>query len=308
MISQHPAALFLVDKPTGPTSHDIVQELRRWTGVRRVGHGGTLDPLATGLLPVFVGAATRLIEYLGEHRKSYAASVRLGVDTDTNDAEGAVLSEAPVPPLTVTDIDAALAPFRGEIMQTPPTYSAIKVAGVAAHRAARRGQPLTIAPRPVKVHALAVEGWSPPVLRLGMTVGTGTYVRAIARDLGAALGCGAHVTEMRRTRIGPVGVEEAHSPAALASAFAEDRGWALADSPARFLTHWPHLTLSDDRWQEAVHGRTLAGPVHPAAKHALALNRSGDPVAVLAPDPSTPGQWRPVKVLAGGTLRRPPPD
>ena len=169
------------------------------TGVRRVGHGGTLDPLATGLLPVFVGQATRLIEYLGEHRKSYTATVRLGVETDTNDAEGAVVTETPLPTLTVSDLDAALAPFRGEIMQIPPTYSAVKVGGVPAHRAARRGRPLAMAPRPATVHELAVDDWTPPLLRLRMTVATGTYVRAIARDLGVALGCGGTVTEMRRT-------------------------------------------------------------------------------------------------------------
>ena len=306
--------LFLVDKPAGPTSHDIVQRLRRMTGVRRVGHGGTLDPLATGLLPVFVGQATRLIEYLGEHRKSYTATVRLGVETDTNDAEGAVVTETPVPVLTVSDLDAALESFRGEIMQIPPTYSAVKVGGVPAYRAARRGRPLAMAPRPATVHALAVDDWTSPLLRLRMTVATGTYVRAIARDLGVALGCGGTVTEMRRTQIGPVRMEEAHTPGALEAAFTEGEthGWNMAVSPARFLTHWPQMTLSDDSWQEAVHGRTLAGPVQLTAAHALAVNQRGDLVAVLKPDPSAPGRWRPVKVLAGlpplRSAQRPPPD
>ena len=204
--------LFLIDKPAGPTSHDVVQRLRRWTGIRRVGHGGTLDPMATGLLPIFVGRATRLIEYLGEHPKHYRATVRLGVSTDTDDAEGAVVAEAPVPDLSAAQIEQALGAFRGTIEQVPPAFSAVKVGGVTAHRAARRGDPVEIAPREVTIHALTMGDWRSPLLDLEMTVSTGTYVRAIARDLGAQLGCGGHVIEMRRTGIGPVRVEQAHGP------------------------------------------------------------------------------------------------
>ncbi|MEE9277667.1 MAG: tRNA pseudouridine(55) synthase TruB, partial [Dehalococcoidia bacterium] len=202
-------ALFLIDKPTGLTSHDVVQQVRRWTGVRRVGHGGTLDPMATGLLPVFVGSATRLVEYIASHPKSYSATILLGVSTDTDDADGSILAEAPVPDLGRAGLDRLLDRFRGAVEQVPPIYSAIKVGGVSAHRAARRGEPLVLASRPVTFHALTIDGWEPPLLRIEMTVSSGTYVRALARDLGAALGCGGHVTQMRRTRIGPVGVAEA---------------------------------------------------------------------------------------------------
>ena len=162
--------LFLVDKPAGPTSHDVVQQLRRWTGIRRVGHGGTLDPMATGLLPIFVGRGTRLIEYLGEHRKHYRATIRLGVRTDTDDAEGAVVAEAPVPPLSAGQIEQALAAFRGAVTQVPPAFSAVKVGGVTAHRAARRGEPVEMAAREVTVHTLTVEDWQSPLLRVALSV------------------------------------------------------------------------------------------------------------------------------------------
>lgn len=291
-------ALFLIDKPVGPTSHDIVRQVRRWTGVRRVGHGGTLDPLATGLLPVFVGNATRLIEYLSEHPKSYTATFRLGVSTDTDDAEGTVIAELPVPPLSSDAIDAALDAFRGDVQQVPPDFSAVKIDGVSAHRAARRGEPLEIAARTVTFHAIGVVAWDAPNLRVEMTVGSGTYVRSLARDLGAALGCGAHVTEMRRTRIGPVSVDDAHTPDVLEAAFVDGRGEELADSPARFLSHWSQMRLSDVQQRQVLNGQSILMSARgPGAAHVLALGPTGDPFAVLVPEGSWPERWRPVKVL-----------
>ncbi|PZC48596.1 MAG: tRNA pseudouridine synthase [Chloroflexi bacterium] len=293
--------LFLIDKPTGPTSHDIVQQVRRWTGVRRVGHSGTLDPMATGLLPVFVGRGTRLIEYLSDHQKRYSATIRLGVRTDTDDAEGATIAEAPVPTLTLAQIDAALAPFRGAISQTPPAFSAVKVGGVTAHRAARRGQPVEITPRNVTIHELAVIDWQSPLLALTMTVSTGTYVRAIARDLGEHLGCGGHVVEMRRTGIGPVDVDEAHAPEALDAAFAAQRGWDLATPIVRFFEHWPRVIPSASQRGQLLNGQALATSLGgQTSTHALAVDRLGVPIAVLVPEPGWPERWRPAKVLIGG--------
>jgi tRNA pseudouridine55 synthase len=296
--------LFLIDKPAGPTSHDVVQRVRRWTGVRRVGHGGTLDPMATGLLPIFVGRATRLIEYLGEHPKHYRATVRLGVRTDTDDAEGEVVAEAPVPDLSAAQIDAALGAFRGTIEQVPPAFSAVKVGGVTAHRAARRGDPMELAPREVTIHALTVEGWQPPLLELAMTVSTGTYVRAIARDLGAQLGCGGHVIEMRRTGIGPVTADEAHRPADLEAAFDAGRGWELAAPVARFFEHWPRVIPSAAQRARLLNGQAVPLPVGgagaPKPAHALAIDRLGAPIAVLVPEAGWPERWRPTKVLIGG--------
>lgn len=297
------SALFLVDKPTGPTSHDVVQKLRRWTGVRRVGHGGTLDPMATGLLPVFVGRATRLIEFLGEHPKRYTATIRLGLRTDTDDAEGEVVSEAPVPELTTADLERALEPFRGDVEQVPPAFSAVKVGGVTAHRAARRGAPVEIAPRSVTVHDLSIESWDSPLLQVAMTVSTGTYVRAIARDLGESLGCGGHVVEMRRTGIGPVDVEQAHTPDALDAAFAGGDGWDLATPLVCFFEHWPRVIPTAAQRGKLLNGQpvpvSLAAADGEPAGHALAVDRLGAPIAVLVPEPGWPERWRPSKVLIG---------
>lgn len=298
-----PVALFLVDKPAGPTSHDVVQQLRRCTGVRRVGHGGTLDPMATGLLPIFVGRATRLIEYIGEHPKHYTATILLGVRTETDDAEGAVVAEAPVPELSLADLEAALAPFRGTLEQVPPTFSAVKVGGVTAHRAARRGDPLVMAAREVTVHELAVESWERPHLRIALTVSTGTYVRAIARDLGEALGCGGHVVEMRRTGIGPISVAEAHTLEELESAFGAGTGWALAAPVVRFFEHWSRVIPSPEQRGKLLNGQaipvSLSGTGAGAVEHALAVDRLGAPIAVLVPEPGWPERWRPAKVLIG---------
>ena len=295
--------LFLVDKPAGPTSHDVVQQLRRWTGIRRVGHGGTLDPMATGLLPIFVGRGTRLIEYLGEHRKHYRATIRLGVRTDTDDAEGAVVSEAPVPPLSAEQIEQALAAFRGAVSQVPPAFSAVKVGGVTAHRAARRGEPVELAAREVTVHALTVEDWQSPLLQVALTVSTGTYVRAIARDLGEQLGCGGHVIEMRRTGIGPVSVEQAHSPDEIEAAFAAGSGWDLAAPLVRFFEHWPRVIPSAAQRGKLLNGQAVPLPVVGTAAgratHALAVDRLGAPIAVLIPEAGWPERWRPTKVLIG---------
>ncbi len=296
MTSRDSAALFLVDKPAGPTSHDIVQQLRRWTGIRRVGHGGTLDPMATGLLPLFVGPATRLIEYIGAHEKRYSATVRLGLRTDTDDAEGAVVAERPVPPLTADHLDRALDAFRGAVEQVPPAFSAVKVNGVTAHRAARRGEPVAIVARTVTIHDLTLEGWAPPDLRLAITVSTGTYVRAVARDLGEALGCGGHVIAMRRTGIGPVDVAQAHTPEALDRAFAAAAGWELAAPLVRFFADWPQIILSSAQRDQILNGQGIPASLG-GAERALAVDRVGAPIAVLVPEAGWPERWRPSKVL-----------
>ena len=293
----HPGAVILVDKPSGPTSHDIVSDVRRWTGIRRVGHGGTLDPLATGLLPIFIGAATRLNEYLAPYSKSYEATVLLGASTDTDDSEGKVISSAPVPALTRADIEAELAAFQGEISQAPPSYSAVKVGGVAAHRAARAGEPLEIEPRTVTIHEIELLELDLPQLRVAMRVSTGTYVRAVARDLGASLGCGAHVIEMRRTRIGDMATADAHTTAALEAAYEAEQFWSLTESPARLFRDWPHFDLSGEQLARIRRGQSIRARPSPGQRRALALDAAGVVIAVLKDDPLEPGRWQPEKVL-----------
>lgn len=206
-------ALIAVDKPLDITSHDVVARVRRAVGERRVGHAGTLDPLATGVMVIGIGQATRLLGMLTLDTKSYVAQIRFGCETVTDDAEGEVSHEAPVDACLFEESFArdALARFLGDQMQTPPAYSAISVDGVRSYKRARAGEDVELAPRPVTVHAAELYGIAhedgAPVWTVGFTVSKGTYIRALARDLGRAVGSAAHLGALRRTASGFIGIE-----------------------------------------------------------------------------------------------------
>ncbi len=293
----HPGAVFLVDKPVGPTSHDVVRDIRRWTGLRRVGHGGTLDPLASGLLPIFVGAATRLSEYLSPYRKSYVATFLLGRSTDTDDSEGEVIASAEVPDLTSEQLAQALQQFRGAIEQVPPQFSAVKRDGVAAYRSARAGARVEMAARAVIVHELEAVALNLPHVTLAMSVSTGTYVRAIARDLGQVLGCGAHVVEMQRTGIGVIRADDACTPTELQAAAADDI-WSLAISPAELFPDWPQFLLHGEQLQRIKRGQSIRHAPVEGWDKALALTHERQIAAVLRRDEFSAVTWQPEKVLA----------
>ena len=245
-----------LDKPAGPTSHDMVAVARRALGVRRIGHTGTLDPFATGLLLLCVGPATRLVEFLTGLPKSYRARVRLGVRTTTDDLDGEVVSTSDAwRALGREDVERALEPLKGAIAQTPPIFSAKKIEGEAAHYRARRGETLELAPVAVEVLELRIEAWDPPDLDLHVRVSSGTYVRALARDLGEALGTGAHLTALRRTSIGAWELAGALAPEALADPEAVARAWV---APAAALAHLPHVTVDDADAARLSHGQSIA--------------------------------------------------
>jgi len=213
-VSSSPNGVLAVDKPLGWTSHDVVAVLRGVLGLRRIGHGGTLDPAATGVLPILVGPATAFVERLHTAPKAYAAVVRFGRETATDDREGGVTREAAVP----QEIgETALARFRGRIEQVPPDFAAVKVGGQPAYRAARAGRPVVLEPRSVTVDRLAVADWTPPDLRLLIVCSSGTYVRAIARDLGRALGSAAYLAALRRLAVGALDAADARGIEALRS-------------------------------------------------------------------------------------------
>jgi len=199
----------VVDKPSGPTSFGVVRVVRRALRVRKAGHTGTLDPFATGVLVVCVGRATRLVPWLQAGEKEYVATVELGVETDTLDLQGEVVRRAPVGALARSAVEAALAGFVGRIEQVPPAWSAVKVAGRRAYDLARRGERVELAAREVRVHGLELEAFEPPRLVLRVRSGPGFYVRALARDLGEALGLPAHLGALRRTATGGFGEAEA---------------------------------------------------------------------------------------------------
>lgn len=240
-----PSGILRVDKPEGPTSHDIVSRARRALRTRRVGHTGTLDPFASGLLLLCVGAATRLSESLTGLPKSYEAVARLGVRTDTDDREGAVLELLPgAESLDAGTLDRALATLQGPLLQRPPAFSAKKLGGEAVHRKARRGEVVELPPVAVEVHAIERLDWTPPFLRFRVDCSSGTYIRALARDLGEALGVGAHLTALRRTRVGDHGVEGAAPGDALDDARRVADAWL---TPREALTHLPTLDLTSEQ-------------------------------------------------------------
>jgi tRNA pseudouridine55 synthase len=251
-----PFGFLAVDKPSGPTSHDIVADARRSLRIRKVGHAGTLDPFATGLLLLAVGAATRLMEYLGPLEKEYVATARLGETTETLDPEGesAFVSDG-WKRMDRAQIEAALKSFEGQMDQLPPVYSAKKLGGESAHRRARRGEPVELRPSSVTIHEVELLALSLPEVTFRLRCSTGTYVRSVARDLGERLGVGAYLTALRRTAIGPVRVEDALDPTDLDDPEKVAEGLM---SPRQALRHLPELEVGESEFQRLGHGQSIA--------------------------------------------------
>jgi tRNA pseudouridine55 synthase len=289
------SGFLIIDKPIGMTSFSMVSLVRRLTGVRRVGHAGTLDPLASGVLPVAVGQATRLIEYLDDGSKAYEARVRFGVTTDTYDAEGMVTSERDALAVTAQAVEAALAGFIGEIEQRPPVYSAIKIAGKPLYRYAREGAAVEAASRIVRIEAIELRSYDSREAKIAVRCGKGTYIRSIAHDLGERLGCGAHLAALRRTRSGGFGVEDAYTPDDLVAAAAEDRLSELLLAPDRALERRPAAILGADRVRELRLGRDVTLGTSEGGEECRAYSTEGDFLGVLRS--SGAGLWHPQKVL-----------
>lgn len=294
-----------VRKPPKWSSFDVVALVRRLSGVRRVGHAGTLDPAAEGVLPICLGQATRVTEYLVELPKTYRAAIGLGVSTDTLDGEGTVTATADPSGVSRSQVEEALASFRGQIEQVPPMYSALKHAGVPLYRYARAGQTVERKPRSVTIHRLEVLDFEPPVVTVELECGRGAYVRTLADDLGQRLGCGAYLESLLRTALGPFSLEQSIDIERLRAAFSrgdwQDLLYPL-DAP---LTHWLAAIVGEEneRWTKT--GRTLTlTPVKPerAARLAAgtlcrAYSLDGYLVAVLRYE-GQGSQWQPDKVFA----------
>ncbi len=289
--------LLLLDKPSGPTSHDMVYAVRRGAHEKRVGHAGTLDPLATGLLVLCLGTATRLSEYLAGKDKRYAARVRLGQSTTTYDAQGEVTAESQALPER-EQVEAALAPFRGPQLQVPPQFSAIKRGGQKAYEVARRGEHIELEARPVEFYSIVLVDWQPPELTLEVHCSAGTYIRSLAHDLGQALGCGAHLAGLRRTASGSFRVQDAVTLEALNAAFAANAWQHLLRPPDSALADWPAVHLTADATQRILRGQGVAGETGPG-EYARAYNAAGEFIAILRADAAA-GQWRPHKVFSEG--------
>jgi tRNA pseudouridine55 synthase len=293
-----------LDKPSGPTSHDVVAHVRRLIAgpksKMKVGHSGTLDPAATGVLIVLLGSATRLVEYLGDLPKSYEAEIRFGLRTDSQDTTGALLSEEDASSLTETAVRDALADFRGEIFQTPPMVSAVKIGGKRLYELARRGETVERAARPVSIFELRLEEFHPGPKAGGKLVvncSSGTYVRTLCADLGERLGCGAAMGALRRTAIGPFHFDTAITLEELERAVARDRLTELLLPPVAAVAHLPAVTVDAAEQALLLHG--MAVPVRqPPSLTPGSLARVLDEGGALLAIARWESKLVPVKVLA----------
>lgn len=282
-----------VDKPVGPTSHDVVSVARRSLGERRIGHTGTLDPFASGLMLLCVGTATRVAEFLTGMDKSYEATAVLGVTTDSGDRDGTVVATSDGwRSLDSETVDRALDAFRGTFDQLPPALSAKKVGGVPAHRRVRRGETVALAPKAVTVHTLEVVEVALPMVRLRLRCSTGTYVRSVARDLGEALGVGAHLTALRRTGVGDFSVDGALSLDDLSDRAKVD-GVRIPVLDA--LGHLPRLAVTAQAETDLGHGRSVDAPDMPDTETVAAAAGS----RLVAVGAVREGRFRPRKVFHG---------
>ena len=279
----------LVDKPAGMSSHDVVQRVRRTLGIRAAGHTGTLDPFATGLLVVLLGRATRLARFIERQRKRYLATARLGAQTTTDDLTGEIIAESTAwANIAESRVRETLAAFQGEQLQTPPLYSAKQVGGERSYRRARRGDPVQLAPVRVTIHSIHLVEYAPPDLSFRAVVSAGTYIRAVARDLGSRLGVGAHLTALRRESIGSLSLEDAVPLERLDQLAVLPPHAVLGDLPA--------VDLDDASAQAVSHGRPVAcsGAAGQWGSGAVALLASGRLVGVAE---AGDGWLRPTVVL-----------
>lgn len=297
------AGILNVNKPKGWTSFQIVGLVRRLSGIRRVGHGGTLDPLATGVLPVFVGQATRLVEYAQATRKVYLATIHLGAATDTYDAEGVTLQRRDYTDVSREQVVKALSSFLGDIEQRPPPYSAVKQAGVPLYRLARAGQTVAAAARRVTIYQIELLDFAPPLLTLHVECGSGTYIRSLAHDLGQILGCGAYLEGLTRTRVGSLRLEEAVTPDELRAAVEQDGLHSLLLPQDSVLGHIPAIALNSDQEQAVLKGRDIRlsddftmSATQCDGSVCRAYSAAGSLIAMLRYREAT-GRWHPEKVL-----------
>lgn len=288
------SGVLVIDKPQGITSHDVVNAVRRLAKTRRVGHTGTLDPLATGVLVLLIGPATRLSRFIMGGDKRYRGVVRLGETTTTYDAEGDVTARAPVD-VDRAAIEAMLPDFLGDIEQVPPMYAAIKVKGRKLYELAREGKHVERPPRPVTLYDIEILDWTPPDLALDVHCSSGTYIRSLAHDIGQRLRCGGHLRALRRLRSGPFTLTDATTLAALDQSEGEDRLTDALLPPQAALGGMPVAHLTPDQERAVRYGQTisLAGEDTPAMMQAH--NSAGHLIAVLVQ--VAEAQYRPTLVL-----------
>jgi tRNA pseudouridine55 synthase len=293
------SGVLVVDKPVGMTSHDVVQAIRSGTGLRRAGHTGTLDPRASGVLVILVGPAVRLSEFVSASDKRYQAIIRLGSTTDTFDADGKFTHSNEPVNVTEDQFEKVLSTFIGEIEQTPPPYSAVKVQGRKAYEMARQGEEVDLAPRKITVHHLEVLEWAPPEAVIDVHCSSGTYVRSLANDLGTALGCGAYLVGLRRTKSGRFSLRDATPLRKLQEAFHAGNWYQYLIPAAEALAEWPAIELNPDEVEDVRHGHRVKAAADAQPGMVRGVSTQGELVALmdLVTGESGGPEWQPKKVF-----------
>lgn len=289
----------IVNKPEGKTSFSVVARIKRLSGEKRVGHAGTLDPIATGVLPICLGQATRITQFLTNSSKAYEAQIQLGVTTDTFDRQGKIVDRRDVNDITVTRIEEALTAFRGVINQVPPVFSAVKQGGRRSYELARAGVPLKLKSRSVEITKLELTSYRKPLIEIYIACSKGTYIRSLANDLGQHLGCGAHLKNLTRLRCGPFSIQNALSLDQIEAAFHTDDWQKLihpVDSP---LQNWKAVIVNRKNELDIRNGRPFPlDETHPFSdEYCRAYDLDGNFIAVLHFIPEK-RQWHPEKVFS----------
>jgi tRNA pseudouridine55 synthase len=289
------SGVLVVDKPVGLTSHDVVQIIRRGTGIRRAGHTGTLDPRASGVMVVLIGPAVRLSEYVSASDKRYQATLRLGASTNTYDAEGQVTSYANISSISEEYFEDLLKNFVGEIEQVPPPYSAVKVKGRKAYEMARKGEKVELKPRKINVYSLELLEWAPPEAVLDVYCSSGTYVRSLAHDLGNELGTGSHLIGLRRTKSGQFTLRDAVPLRQLQDSFIAGEWYRYLIPASEALADWPMVELDGDLVEKVRHGHRI--PAEAGSEGLVrGVSDQGDLVAILE-FKEADQEWQPKKVF-----------
>ena len=288
-----------INKPTGMTSHDVVAKVRKLLKQKRVGHAGTLDPAASGILPICVGQGTRVAEYLSESGKAYTADILFGIVTDTYDAEGTVVRTGNTENLMLEQIQEALPSFLGPQMQMPPRYSAIKLQGQPAYKRVRAGEEVTLEPRPIVLTQLTILAWQPPKLTLAIECSKGTYIRSLAYDLGERLGCGAHLVGLIRTRSGPFSLTDSITLDQLAEAAENGNVEQYLHPSDSVLQQYPAIMLDAPTTERVLHGNHFPYDIEIQTELARVYDTNGRFVAIAQWDMER-GMWQPTKVFDTG--------
>ena len=299
------AGVILVDKDQGWSSSDVVAKLRRLLGARKVGHCGTLDPMATGLLVICVNSATKLADLLSRHDKDYLATIELGRRTDTDDAEGRIIAQADPTNISLEGVEKVLRSFVGRQSQIPPGYSAIKVDGVRSYRRARKGETFALKPREVIFHKLELLDWQPPDFEVSIRCSAGTYIRALARDVGETLGVGAHLSHLRRIRSGQFGIDRARTIDDIERICVDGSPAGLLMNCLDVLVDLPMLSLPASLFVRLTQGQIVQvdGPIpDPSAEYLVVVQDPPNDQVVLARQANS-RTLAPAKLIAGNPVR-----